>query len=458
LSITLNRTARAAFAAGGLLALWDAAAAAPVPVAGYTYVRSVGGIDEYRLDSNGLDVLLKPEHSVPVVSFNVTYHVGSRNEVTGTTGSTHLLEHMMFKGSEHFNKDAGNDIDVVLERVGAGFNASTSEDRTNYFATLGRDSLEGYIAVESDRMRNLWLHESDRQSEMTVVRNEYERGENNPARVLNQEVVATAYQAQPYHHPTIGWRSDIEGVPIEKLREFYDTFYWPDNATAILVGDFEAAHGLELIKKYYGSIAHSPKPIPAIYTKEPPQQGPRRLIVKRAGALGNVTIAYKGPDAHDADLPPLTVLGVILGTGKNSRLSHALLDKSLVTEVDASVTPMHDPGPFVISATVAPNVSHQSVEDAVLAEIVHIKQQGVSAEEVTRAVTQYRTGVAYDRDGTMFVAGSLSEWVAVGDWTLYVDFPNTIAKVTAADVQRVAKTYLNEDQSTTGWFVPVVTP
>jgi zinc protease len=454
----LNRTARAALAAGGLLALWDAAAAAPVAVAGYTYVRSLGGIDEYHLDSNGLDVLLKPEHSAPVVSFNVTYHVGSRNEVTGTTGSTHLLEHMMFKGSEHFNKDAGNGIDVVLERVGGSFNATTGEDRTHYFATVGRDSLESYIAVESDRMRNLWLHESDRQSEMTVVRNEYERGENDPAGALYKEVVATAYQAQPYHHPTIGWRSDIEGVPIEKLREFYDTFYWPDNATAILVGDFEPAHGLELIKRYYGSIPHSPKPIPAIYTKEPPQQGPRRVIVKRAGALGNVTIAYKGPDARDADLPPLTVLGAILGTGKNSRLSHALLDKSLVTKVEASVDPMHDPGPFIISATVAPNVTHQSVEDAVLAEIARIKQQGVSAEEVTRAVTQYRTDVAYNRDGTMSVVWSLNEWVAAGDWTLYIDFPNKIAKVTAADVQRVAKTYLDEDQSTTGWFIPVVTP
>jgi zinc protease len=182
------------------------------------------------------------------------------------------------------------------------------------------------------------------------------------------------------------------------------------------------------------------------------------LIVKRAGALGNVTIAYKGPDARDADLPPLTVLGAILGTGKNSRLSHALLDKSLVTKVEASVDPMHDPGPFIISATVAPNVTHQSVEDAVLAEIARIKQQGVSAEEVTRAVTQYRTDVAYNRDGTMSVVWSLNEWVAAGDWTLYIDFPNKIAKVTAADVQRVAKTYLDEDQSTTGWFIPVVTP
>jgi zinc protease len=150
-----------------------ASAATPAAVAGFSYVKSVSRIDEYRLDSNGLTVLLVPDHSAPVVTFQVTYQVGSRNEVTGATGATHILEHLMFKGSESFNDPKGNSVKQFLERVGGQFNASTSFDRTNYFATIGRESLEGYIAIEADRMRHLWLHEADRQSEMTVVRNEY---------------------------------------------------------------------------------------------------------------------------------------------------------------------------------------------------------------------------------------------------------------------------------------------
>src|SRR5258707_8228171 len=196
--------------------------AGQVPAAGstgFSHVKSLGGIDEYRLDGNRLTVLLVPDHSAPVVTFEVTYQVGSRNEVTGTTGATHILEHMMFKGSEAFNDAKGNSIKQMLERVGGQFNATTSFDRTNYFATIGRENLESYIAIEADRMRHLWLHESDRQAEMTVVRNEYERGKNDPESVLLEEVIETAYVALPYHHPTIGLKSDIEHVPFVNLRE-----------------------------------------------------------------------------------------------------------------------------------------------------------------------------------------------------------------------------------------------
>src|SRR5580700_9929626 len=280
-----NNFARATIRTSVVVALLSAAVQAPpekappVPAAqgsvGFSHIKSLGGIDEYRLDSNGLSVLLVPDHSAPVVTFEVTYQVGSRNEVTGTTGATHILEHMMFKGSDAFNDAKGNSVKQYLEHVGGQFNASTSFDRTNYFATIGRESLEGYIAIEADRMRHLWLREADRQSEMTVVRNEYERGKNDPDSVLMEEVTAAAYLALPYHHPTIGWKSDIEHVPIAKLREFYDTFYWPNNATVTVIGDLEPAATLSLIKKYYGVYPHSPAPIPAIYTEEPPQNGER---------------------------------------------------------------------------------------------------------------------------------------------------------------------------------------
>lgn len=439
-----------------LLLLNAAAYAVPATVPGYTYMKSIGGIEEYRLDSNDLDVLLKPDHSAPVVTFQVTYRVGSRNEVTGTTGATHILEHMMFKGSEHYNAPAGNDIKAYFGRVGGQYNATTSFDRTNYFAIIGREALEGYIAIEADRMRNLWLHEADRQAEMTVVRNEYERGENSPQSALFKQIFATAYEAQPYHHVTIGWRSDIEKVPIEKLRAFYDTFYWPNNATVTLVGDFDRTRGLELVKKYYGGIPRSPKPIPEVYTEEPPQQGPRRVILKRAGQLGTVIVAYKGPNARDKDLPALSVLGGVLSNGENSRLSRALIDTSLATFANADIDPMHDPGLFLVTARLAPDANAQHVEDVILTELTRVKQQGVSSEEVARAASQYRANQAYDRDGAGAIATSLNEWIAAGDWTLYATYGDKVGEVTPADVQRVARTYLNEDQSTTGWFVPVV--
>jgi zinc protease len=443
---------------GSLMALGCALAtpgarAAPASVPGFSYVKSLAGIDEYIQDANGLQVLVKPDHSAPVVTFQVTYHVGSRNEVTGTTGATHLLEHLMFKGSEGFNDPAGNSIKQYLEAVGAGFNATTSYDRTNYFATLGRDHLEGYIAIEADRMRRLWLREADRQAEMTVVRNEFERGENNPETALMKEVQAAVFMAHPYHHDTIGWRSDIEHVPIEKLRAFYDTYYWPNNATVTIVGDVDPAQALKLVNKYYGKMPRAPQPIPAVYTEEPPQMGPRRVTLERPGQLGHVTIVYKIPAARDADLPAIEVLGSILSDGKGSRLYPALVDRSLALGTEAGAYRLHDPGMFLATIALAPGATHEQVEKTALAEIEKVKSAGVTAAEVNRVVRQYRAAEAYARDGTANVASALNEWIAVGDWTLYARFADAMEKVTAADVQRVAKKYLGHDQSTTGWFI-----
>ena len=422
---------------------------------GFTHIKSLGGIDEYRLDSNGLSVLLVPDHSAPVVTFQVTYRVGSRNEVTGTTGATHILEHMMFKGSDAFNDAKGNSIKQLLERVGGQFNANTSFDRTNYFATIGRESLEGYIAIEADRMRHLWLHESDRQSEMTVVRNEYERGKNDPENVLMEEVTAAAYVALPYHHPVIGWKSDIEHVPIAKLRDFYDTFYWPNNATVTVVGDIEPEAVLGLIKKYYGVYSHSPAPIPDIYTEEPPQSGERRVLIRRPGELGTVIVAHKVPNGRDADQAPLEMLDAILGSGKNARLYRALVDQGLALHAEAGTDLLRDLSLHSVYAALTPGTSHEQAEKTLLSEIAKIKTDGVTEAEVGRVKQQYIAEDAYKRDGTAGVASELAEWIGVGDWTLYVTFPQSVQQVTAKDVQRVAKKYLAVDQSTTGWFVPV---
>ena len=204
---------------------------------GFKFIKTSGGIEEYRLESNNLRILTLEEHSAPVATFMVTYHVGSRNEAIGYTGATHLLEHLMFKGSKKFNKEKNTAIWSELQNVGAQINATTWNDRTNYFEVVPSEHLERAIAIEADRMRNAFLKDEDRQPEMTVVRNEFERGENSPFDVLDKNIWATAYQAHPYHHSTIGWRSDIENVSTKRLQELYNMYYWPNTATATIIGD-----------------------------------------------------------------------------------------------------------------------------------------------------------------------------------------------------------------------------
>jgi len=428
--------------------------AAPTAVDGFTYVKSRGGIDEYTLDANGLQVLLIPESSAPVITFMVTYHVGSRNEVTGTTGSTHLLEHLMFKGSVNYNRTKGNSVDQLLSRTGAKFNATTYLDRTNYYENLGSDQLAMVVGMEADRMRNLLLRESDRRPEMTVVRNEFERGENSPIQSLIKEIFAAAYVAHPYHHNTIGWRSDIEKVSIEKLREFYDTFYWPDNATVTLVGNFKSTEALGLIKLHYGAISRAPRPIPQVYTEEPEQTGPRRVVVKRPGQLGVIAIAHKSPAVTHPDFPALAILGAILGDGKNSRLYRELTDKNLSTGVFTGPFALRDPSLHFTFIPLAPGASHEQVEKIAVDEIEKIKLHGVTPTEVQAAIAKALADSAYQRDGSFAIAGKINEFIAAGDWTLYVTQDEALQKVTPADVLRVANKYLNIDQSTTGWFIP----
>lgn len=430
------------------------AADAPLSVDGFTFVKTVGGISEYTLDSNGLQVLLMPEHSSPTLTFMVTYRVGSRNEVTGTTGSTHLLEHLMFKGSPKFNRAAGTGIDQIVEKFGARYNATTWLDRTNYYENLGSEHLADVMAIEADRMRNLFLHEDDRRPEMTVVRNEFERGENSPFQALIKEIFQGAYVAHPYHHSTIGWRSDIEKVPIEKLREFYDTFYWPNNATVSIIGDVEPGAGLGLVKKFYGVYPKSPKPIPTVYTEEPEQTGPRRVTVKRAGQLGVVAIGHKICAATHPDYAAVQVLSAILTDGKNSRLYKAITDKDLSTGVQNFVGFNHDPTMHITFIPLAPGAKHEEVEKIALEEIEKLKKDGVTDIEVKTAVAKSLADSAFQRDGSFSIAGNLNECIAAGDWTLYYSLDDAAQKVTPADVQRVANKYFNVDQSTTGYFIP----
>jgi len=421
---------------------------------GFKFVKSSGGIEEYTLQKNDLTVLVLEDHSAPVATFMVTYHVGSRNEAIGYTGSTHLLEHLMFKGSRNFNKEKGTAIWTELQNIGAQINATTWNDRTNYFEVVPSEHIEKAIAIEADRMRFAFLRDEDRQPEMTVVRNEYERGENSPFDVLDKNIWATAYLAHPYHHSTIGWRSDIENISTERLQEFYHTYYWPNNATATIIGDFNKAEALALIKNYFGEHNASKNNIPEMYTEEPEQEGPRRTAVKRAGQTGVVGVGHKTQEGLHEDTYAFQLLGKILSEGKTSRFYKTIVDRGLATSLIMYDFPLKDNGMFITYIFLTPDTDHQTVEDIVLEEYKKIINGGVTKEEIARAKAQTRASVAFSRDGSYAVASALNEAIAIGDWTFYTTFMDHIEKVSTKDIQRVAKKYLVEEKSTTGWFIP----
>ena len=423
---------------------------------GFEYVKESGGIQEYKMTTNNLTVLLKEDHSAPVATFMVTYNVGSRNEAIGYTGSTHLLEHLMFKGSRKFNTDKENSVFQLLQSLGSRMNATTWLDRTNYYETMPSEHLETAIEIEADRMRNAFIKEEDRQAEMTVVRNEFERGQNNPFSVLDEHIWATAYLAHPYHHSTIGWKSDIENVSIERLKKFYDTFYWPNNATVTMVGDFEKEKALALVKKHFGRIPKSREEIPEVYTEEPKQEGQRRVLLKRAGQQGVVGVAHKTPSATHEDAPNFLVLSSILSSGKNSRFYKNITDKGLATSVFIWDSLFRDPGLFAVYANLTPGTDHQKVEDLIMAEYEKIKEDGVTEEEVEKAKAQLIASMKFGQDGSFAVAGGLNEAIASGDWTLFTTYDEKLSGVTKETVKAVVEKYFLEDLSTIGHFIPKV--
>ncbi len=417
-------------------------------------VVTVEGITEYQLD-NGLRLLLFPDQSRTNVTINMTVLVGSRHEGYGETGMAHLLEHMVFKGTPtHKN------IPKALQDRGARFNGSTNTDRTNYFETVpaSDENLEFFIRMEADRLVNSPIKKQDLESEFTVVRNEFESGENSPTGVLSKRIAAAAFEWHNYGKSTIGNRSDIERVPVENLRAFYRKFYQPDNVVLVVAGKFDESKALVLVQKYFGAIPRPERKLDDTYTEEPPQDGERLVTLRRVGDVGAVGVAYHIPAGPHEDSAPLQVLASILSTQPSGRLFKSLVETKKATSVFASGRGQHDPSLMSIQATVRDVALLDEVRDTIFATVEQIGAQGVTAEEVARAKGQILKARELSAADTSQIAVSLSEWAAQGDWRLYFLSRDRAELVTPKSVQAVAAKYLQRNNRTVGMFIPTEKP
>lgn len=431
------------------------------PGAGAATIRKVksdasSGLTEYTLTSNGLQVLLAERHHTPIVTVMVVYHVGSRNEAVGYTGATHFLEHMLFKGTAKHDPLKGTGLDDVLKPIGGINNATTFYDRTNYYETIPAQYLSTALDLEADRMRNALLRQKDRDDEMSVVRNELERNEDDPGRLMDVNLFAHAYMAHPYHHPVIGWRSDVEGVPTARLRRFYDDFYYPNNATLVVIGDFKTPDALAQIVKYFGSIPRSPKPFPSMYTTEAPQIGERRFTVQRGADLPRLIIGFHIPNAKDKDTYPLEVAASLLGSEhrQSSRLYNSLVDKGLASEVYAYNYSLRDPGLFTMSATATPGSSSEKIETTLFEQAQKLASEPISDQELDKAKKSVWKSIKLNAADPMGLASNLAEAIAVADWQWWVDLDKNIKAVTKEDVARVAAKYFVRKNATVGHYYP----
>lgn len=417
-------------------------------------IRTQSGVTEYVLPQNGLRVLHKQDNSAPLVGVMVTYHVGSRNEAVGHTGSTHILEHLLFKDSKNFNTKNGKPPSKYLERLGASMNATTWLDRTNYFELMPKENAEQAIALEADRMRYSQFSAADLKTEMTVVRNEYERGRNNPEELLDEAVWATAFMSHPYHHPTIGWKDDIEGSTVEKLREFYDRFYYPNNATLSLFGALSKKEMEALVLKYFTKLPQAPTGIPHVHTKEGEQTGARRVEIENDGETSLVTLAHKAPAATDPQFPIFLLISQILGGGLASRLQRALVDTGKAVYVNTMMHGFHDPSLIQVTSQATPSNTPAQLLEIIRGEYEKFKKAGPTAEELSRAKEQIKAILSYSRDGILSELFALNEAIAGGDWTSIYTMEGAIQKVALQDVHRIAREALIPQKETVGILRP----
>lgn len=409
-------------------------------------------VQEYTLD-NGLKVLLLPEPRAPVVSVQVWYRVGSRNEVLGKTGLSHLLEHLMFRGTEKYGPKV---FSRLVQRVGGNDNAFTSKDYTAYFENGPKDQLKLFLELEADRMRNLKISEELFQTERQVVLEERRlRTEDDPVNSLYEETVATAFKAHPYQWPVIGWMQDIKNLTRADLQAYYNQYYQPNNATLVVVGDIEPEAALALIRETFGQLPPGPPP-PPFLPVEPPQQGERRTQVVREAQLPAIFLAYHVPNLTHPDAYALEVLSLILGSGRSSRLQRQLIyDRKLALDAGADYeSATASPSLFLIYAQPLPGQAVATVEKAIDREIRRLQEQPVSERELAKAKNQAEAAFVKRQDSLFYRGMLLGRYQTVGDWRKLNDFIPGIRAVTKDAVQRVARTYLVPTNRTVGILVP----
>lgn len=415
---------------------------------------SVEGITEYQMD-NGLKVLLFPDNSSQTITVNITYLVGSRHEGYGEKGMAHLLEHMVFKGTPNHP-----DIPKELSSHGARPNGTTYYDRTNYFETFNatEENLDWALDLEADRMMNSYIAKEDLESEFSVVRNEFESGENNPSRVLMQKVIDAAYLWHNYGNSTIGNRSDIERVPIENLKEFYRKFYRPDNAVLMITGKFETEEMLDRVVDKFGSLKAPDFPVRDSYTEEPPQDGEKRVTVSRVGDIQIVSALYHTPAGSHPDYAAMSIVENVLTDEPSGRLYKALVETQKASSVWSYIPFTKEPSFIYINVEVPSDKDADEVEAILKKTLEDLKDNPVSDEELTRA----KANIAKQADqifrNSSYLGLYMSEYIGAGDWRLAFIFRDRVEAATLEQVNKVADTYMIPTNRTIGRFYPTKDP
>ncbi len=424
------------------------AAGLPAPV------REVEGVHEYRL-ANGLQVLLIPDAAKPTVTVNVTYRVGSRLEGYGETGMAHLLEHLMFKSTKNIAQ-----VSTELSRRGMQFNGTTSEDRTNYYETFpsNPEQLAWALKTEAERMTHANVIKKDLDSEMTVVRNEMERNENEPFRILMQKTNAAAFQWHAYGKDTIGSRSDVENVNIPHLQAFYKKYYQPDNATLIVAGAFDAAKVLAEIEKDFSAIPKPTRVIEPTYTIEPVQDGEREVTLRRVGGEQDLFVTYHTPSMASPDMPAFSIIATALGDTPNGRLHKRLVESGKATQAFAWTSRHTDPGTFNAGAVLKKDDDLGAAQKIFLDTIEGLQAEPITDDELKRAKLQVEKGYDQILANPQALCLSLSEAVAGGDWRLLFLQRDRVGAVTLAQVNAVASTWIKPSNRTLGRFIPTDAP
>jgi zinc protease len=407
--------------------------------------------------ANGLKVILLEIHKAPVVTVQVWYRVGSRNEAWGKTGLSHLLEHMMFKGSKHFSAEQ---FVRIIEENGGNNNAFTSHDYTAYFVNMSADRVAIPLELEADRMGNAIFAEKDFLTEKKVVIGERRlRTEDNPQSYMEEQTLATAYQVHPYHWPIIGWMEDLERLALADAREYYNRYYTPTNAFLIIAGDFSRQELLPRIEKAFGHLPATKAPDQSV-GREPSQRGERRVVVKREGLIPALTMGYHVPNLRNPDSYVLEVIEAILSYGKSSRFYERLIrGKQVALRADAnhSLTSL-DPGLFFISAEALPGKDLTTLEKAINEEIIMLQTVPVPSDELSKVKNQMQASFLYGQDSVFYQAMILARHEIAATWKTIDDYLPSIRKVTADDIMRVARQYLIPENRTVGLLLPVSPP